>query len=485
MGERLRISRRTFFLGGLSSLVLSQLEGSNSKINPFQSLSSAVSSEIPKREIEEIWPELADLNTEIQPTPILKNSVLQVQRNSGISYLSEEEEEKKMRKDFYAANKEKSLSQENALIKPLIVEAEKRRAKRIGEAQWSKDKDYLRRIDWELNSHYVNVVVFSCGETYEPPTAEAPGIIIATPTIFSISRKTGKIASVTISHDLRVPEMEKIKGVMGKRNSAQKLDSVVLDPKFGSFEMSRLVLENATGLSVDFQVVVKDVAVQKFIDSVFGEVNLDVPFNATLGEYYLYGKLYGARKFRKEKIRLNGTEAVGFIKGIPKIEPGGKYYGWDLENSQRQFLIIEALRDALFQKLSSPDRNVYRAKLIAYMLDETMVNKDIKYDFDLMTLGLGLLDEMIKGAEVAMPAISRSAYIVDPSCAKEPTPIHWVDPNHLTRTGEAEVANDYKNGVFPHLGFEVPFSGNPYGDLIDNYYRSIRVWVRNLLLNQL
>jgi hypothetical protein len=499
--ERKEISRRVFVVGG-SLWASLQLEASSIAINPFQLLTSAISSEMPK--IEEILPEIADLSTEMTPTPIPSpspspsstpipsptasptpdNPIIELQKTPETFPVPEKNEEQSRQKESHST-KEPILLKENALIKPVVVEAEKRRAQRIHEAQINKDKDYLRRVDWELNSHYVNVVVFSCGEIYEPPIATTPGIMIATPTIFSINRKTGKIASVTISHDLRVPEMEKIKGIFGKKNSAQKLDSVVMDSKFGGFEMSRLVLENATGLSADFQVIVKDIAIQKLIDFVFDGLDLKIPFSATLAEYYLYGKLHQPRKFHQGQVRLNGTEAVGFIKAIPKTEQEGSYYGWELENSQRQFLVIEALRETLFQKLSLSNRNFYRAKLAAYLLDETMINRDIKFDFDAMTLGLGLLDEIIKGSELVMPTIGRSAYVVDPSCAKEPTPIHWVDPNHLTRSGEEQVAEDYRNGIFPNLGFEVPYGGNPHGDLIDNYYRNIRVWVRNLLINQL
>lgn len=129
MGGKERISpgiaRRTFVFGSLLWF-LNQLEASNPMTKAIQFLTSAVSSEIPKT--EEIFPE-TDLSIELPENPtIVPTSILnQIPDNLTNELFSEEEEQKTGQKEIRLTRKELLLTQENSLIKPLIVEAEKRR----------------------------------------------------------------------------------------------------------------------------------------------------------------------------------------------------------------------------------------------------------------------------------------------------------------------------------------------------------------------
>lgn len=398
------------------------------------------------------------------------------------------------------------------ILQPFIQEAEKRRSERK-----LKDKEYTRRVDEELNSGRINFLIFSSGETHEPPLEWG---IIASPTSISIDYINKKVDIISLTHDIRAPEVEKVLGTLNKdrriKDSAQRLDSVLLNEeavkRMGKWELPRWVFEDATGLSIDFQIHSNDVAIQKFVDNILGGITLDLPIDMPLGPYYfsegkyqipILRKKYDqqGRIFPKGEVRLNGRELVGFIKAIPLYQPKiDKEYSPIMEHNFRKALFFDTLLASLKEKFASgKERGQLAVSLAAYILEQILV-QDVVYDFDAVSFivsNLGRAQEILEkfnrrgtNIDLGFPEIRHSLYIVDKCCSadldKENMPVHWADS--IDRPQEEEIKKDWGAGVFDKtvggqkLAYEVPFGGNPYGDLISEYWQTVRAWVRRRLL---
>jgi hypothetical protein len=97
------------------------------------------------------------------------------------------------------------------LMQPLIDEAQRRRAAREKE----DPQGYARRIDKQLNQNRINFLVYGYGTTYEPPFPPGYKGSIA---VYSLDLRTLQIASVTLNHDIRAPEVERYMLAEGKKH---------------------------------------------------------------------------------------------------------------------------------------------------------------------------------------------------------------------------------------------------------------------------
>jgi len=78
-----------------------------------------------------------------------------------------------------------------------------------------------------------------------------------------------------------------------------------------------------------------------------------------------------------------------------------------------------------------------------------------------------------------MPQIRRTSYICDPTCGDGG--IRWVDGD----TGNPNTQRDMQKGVYaPGAGMEIPFDANADGDLVSEYWTSVRGVVKNILLGK-
>lgn len=372
------------------------------------------------------------------------------------------------------------------LLQPFIKESLKRRAEAA-----NKEPEFYKRVDKELNEGRVNFLLFGYGETHEPPLVERA--IIASPTIVSVDYRNKKIDIVSLTHDIRDPLVEEVLGIKGKPKSVQRLDQSLLNKeavqKVGKFRLPQLSLENATGFSIDFQVHMSDNAIQRLVDDVIGGVTIDVPINETLGAYYYKGIKYddGGRVFKKGKVTLNGREVVGFIKAIAALGPKDKEYSPLMEHNVRKALVFEALKTDLITQL---DSLAFKAKLAAFISTENFVTKEVALDFSSMEFVVSNLSVAVSSLErlkqgdnknLGVFPIRRELYAVDACCSSDPTnmPVHWATATIID--GEQRMREDIKNGVIPEgLGLEVPYGGDPYGDLVD-YWRAVRLWVKKKL----
>jgi hypothetical protein len=351
-------------------------------------------------------------------------------------------------------------------MRPLVQEAKKRREERA-----RHDPTYAHRIHRELNEGRVNVMLFIWGDTHEPPAAEKA--IIGTHTIVSYDHVRGELALISLTHDIRTPEVER-RTHPGRKGPATKIDQAYL---IGGFDLNRTALENATGLSMDFQIAFREEIIQRLVDQVLGAIEVDIPRSFEVIPFYLDGTKYERGRFEKGRQALDGKRVIQFIKTLPADT--GKYYGKDLENNARKSLVIDALMATIRRRAEDKD---FWLRLSGFVARESLSGA-IAYDFapvPLIVNNIGAILPHLKelgSKEGAIPTLGRSLYVVDPCCGDGG--VRWADgdPNAITK-------RDLAAGVYPDAGkgTQIPFNANPYGDLVQEYWPSVRRLVARWLL---
>lgn len=357
-----------------------------------------------------------------------------------------------------------------SLIKPFVAEASRRRAERA-----KSDPEYSKRVLKELNESRLNFLLYGYGETHEPPATERA--IIGSITIVSLNIKTFQADVISLTHDIRAPSIEAEAPDVRGKVYAQKIDQAY---PVGGFRLMRRVLENATGLSIDFQIAFKDIAIQRLIDSVFEGVTIDVPEAFDVNPFYLEGKKYPAAHFSKGKQTLDGRQVIQFIKTVP-VASG--YYGKSLEHNVRKHLIFRAmLRE--FSKETDDVR--FWLKASGFAANEVL-NGSIAFDFDFTALGLDNMGDIISrlrrvageqpAADPFIPEIDKTIYVADP--ANGDGGVQWVGANAAVNPITQRDLRDEKY-ITPDM--TIPLDANPYGDLITGYWTSVRTLVRKTVL---
>lgn len=358
----------------------------------------------------------------------------------------------------------------DALLTPFVDEARKRRAELA-----KRDPAYFERVDRELNEGRINFLLFGYGETHEPPLTEKA--LIGSHTIISYDLRTHRADLISFTHDIRAPEIEHTLAERGVNSPPVRIDQAY---SVGGFKLMRHVIENATGLSIDFQVTFRDTVMQGLVDQVFEGVNVNVPMTFDVYPFYLDGQKYAGGRFVQGKQKLTGRQVIQFIKTVPVSEPE---YSKVVEHNARKSLVFDAMLDALAQKHS--DRGFW-FKASAFVAGE-LFGGNIVYDFDPLPLlinNLGTTTSIFQRATASdetasmrLPKIHRSKYIVD--SAHGDGGVQWLTAN----AAENPITQrDIGNGVYPSLDLAVPVNANPYGDLVTEYWTSVRNLVKYSLL---
>jgi hypothetical protein len=363
------------------------------------------------------------------------------------------------------------------LIKPLEQEALRRRSERA-----SKDPEWGKRVDLKLNKGRVNVLLFGYGypENYSPNTsAFTPE---GSPTILSLDLQGRRVDVVSLTHDIRAPEIERASAQPPQEVRAIKIDQAYA---IGKFELMRRTVEDATGLSVDFQVAFDETVIRDLVDQVFGGVEVEVPRGFEGIPVYIDGIGYPAR-FAKGQQWLTGTQVLVFIKAVPVV-PAGKYYGKDLEHNVRKGIVFEALLQTLKERSADPG---FWGRLVWFITAEEarFWDRRMDYDFDPIALAvdnirhlLPHLGEITEAREIGFPEIRKRIYVQDP--ANGDGGVGWVS---WQARRYPQVKKDVELGVYPPRGegFAAPVGGNPYGEnLVTDYWPSVRILVKQALIS--
>jgi hypothetical protein len=360
----------------------------------------------------------------------------------------------------------------DALMMPLASEAQRRRAEMA-----RSDPEYPKRIDGALNEGRVNFLLFGYGETHEPPFTE--NALIGSHTIISYDRRTRRADIISFTHDIRAPEIERELYKRGDKPTAMRIDRAYV---VGGFRLQRKMIENATGLAMDYQIVFRDAAMQRLIDNVFDGIQVTAPMAFDVHPFYLDGVKYLSGHFPQGPQKLNGRQAIQFIKTVPVAEGT---YDKLLEHNSRKSLVFDALLNALNEKY---DERAFWLKGAAFVAGE-LLGGAVVCDFDPIALVVNNIGSATSGlqqsfgadksAAARFPGINRSLYIVDP--AHGDGGVQWVNANAATNP---ITQKDIDAGMYPTLAMEVPINANPYGDLVSGYWQSVRGLVRETLLDR-
>ena len=352
----------------------------------------------------------------------------------------------------------------NTLINPFANEAYRRRGERA-----RLDPEYARRVDQKLNQGRINFLLFGYGETHEPPAAV--DVIIGSLTILSYDLRTGRADIVSLTHDTRAPEIERFLAQRGPPSSPMKIDQAY---SVGGFDLMRRTVEDATGLSIDFQIAFKDSLLLNLVDGVFGGIEIDNPADFKVQPFYLDGKLFDEGRFGKGRQQLNGTQTLQYIKALTaRHDPS-------LERNVRKVIVFRALLDGTDQRCHDRD---FWLRISSFVVGQSS-SKTIQYDFDPLGLLVRNLGDVMSsagkfakggGCDLGASRIGKTLYVVDPTVGDGG--VQWVSMEVLTNP---IAKRDLASGVYPEVGvgMELPINSNPYGDLITGYWQSVRRLVK-------
>ncbi len=355
----------------------------------------------------------------------------------------------------------------DVLTLPFVNEANRRRAERA-----KNDPEFIKRVETGLNANRVNFLLYGYGETHEPPNIEKA--IIGSHTIISYDTKNRSVVIISLTHDIRAPEIERELKKKGLKSGAVRIDQVY---SVGGFKLMQQVLENATGLAIDFQVSFRETVMQDFIDSMFEGVIVDVPAAFNVHPFYLDGVKYEKGSFAQGRQKLSGRQVIQFIKTVPIAEG---YYGRDLGHNVRKHLVFTALFQAVEKNYKE---TWFWAKGSTFVARQT-IGGGIAYDFDPIALivtnigqTIGNLSKLVnKDGASPMPRIQKSIYIVDPAHGEGG--VQWITANAAVNP---ITKKDIDSGVYNAMDIEVPINANPYGDLVIEYWPSVRQVVREAI----
>jgi hypothetical protein len=357
-------------------------------------------------------------------------------------------------------------SQFERVLRPLLREARNQR-----HSDALADPAYWTRLDPKLNSTRLNFLLFGYGETHEPPLTERA--FIGSLTIFSYDYATRQIDLISLTHDIRAPEIERYV----HDQTHQPVGPMKIDRAYstGGFNLMRRTVENATGLAIDYQLAFKESAIAGVADNIFGGVDVDVPVAFKVNGFYLDGQKYPAGEFKSGVQHLNGVQVIQFIKTVPVEEQ----YDRALEHNARKHLVFRSLMAAMSQN----SRDVAFIGRAALFFAGQVAGESIACDFDLRGLivdSLRTLTADVTRSEASIkdvPGVFRTVYVVDP--ASGDGGVQWVQAN---ARDNAITRRDLADHRYNEMAMEVPYHGDPYAENL-----AARYWtdVRNLIAKRL
>jgi anionic cell wall polymer biosynthesis LytR-Cps2A-Psr (LCP) family protein len=360
----------------------------------------------------------------------------------------------------------------DVFIQPLAQESVHRRA------QWiATDPNYAHRIDESLNAHRLNVALLGYGEEHDQ-TYDDTGVSI---TVLSLDLDTWDLASISLSRDIRAPELEDQSAhepprwPMTLRGTYKAL----------GFAGVRTILEDATGLVIDFQVLMKDVLLKDYLETVSGPVDIVVPKAFSTNRYRLGGVEHAVDDISAGRQTLSTDEAMTFVLG-ESLDPQGKAD----ERSYRKELLLKTLSCQARERLRARDVG-FTLGLARFALDE-LNREDLQSDFDLglLTGSLGNMSQALLTSrgqvETSFPQLGNSRELVvhDESFGDGGVRrVHHMastPDDHGQRDDDSVKTEIAMGSLAPYM--LVPISGNPYAaDVVTDYWQSVRALIASTL----
>ncbi|MBI2021942.1 LCP family protein [Candidatus Daviesbacteria bacterium] len=365
---------------------------------------------------------------------------------------------------------EKPINFMNEALKPFINEAMRKR-----EIRKASDPEYAKRVDLQLNEGRINFVLAGYGVTLEEPF---PPTRIGSQTILSYNMKTQSFDVISLTHDIRAPEIERNDQKKGQVSKPTKIDQAY---NSGKFPLMREVIEDATGLCVDFQVKLDDPAIKDLVDNVLGGLEIDLPFDLKTRDFFINNERQDKSKFppfKKGPQTLSGTDTIRFLKAMAD-EP----YDPSKERNVRKHLVFNALIGRVVKDISNP-LFLTRA-LMFYKRAEDNGTLDIEADFgELVKNNLGNLlnlagQKLFRKTEGATSLkTGKTLYIVDPGSGGGG--VNWVG---AAKEDNQNIREEFEANVYEKdTSLAIPQGGNPKSqDLVAEYWGSLRRYIKQQL----
>ena len=358
-------------------------------------------------------------------------------------------------------------------VGPLLDAAYARRARLAAE-----DPGYRRRVDEALNARRLNVALLGYAEEHGQ-TYEGAGITVS---ILSLDVDTWDLASISLSRDTRVPELE-------DPAAAFPRGPVLLRDAYTErgFDGVRTVLEDATGLAIDFQVLMQDVFLRNYLRDVSGPVELVLPKSYRTTGYRLDGVEHGPGFIPGGRQLLSPGVAMAFVLA-EEAQPRGMAD----ERGYRRNLLLKALSCQLRQRLAATDAG-FTLRLFYFSTGEFRSGSVVS-DFDLRLLvgGLARMTQTLAGArgdvDATFPEVgaARQVIVNDEMFGGggvrrvhriADTPVTSGVPDHPL------VRQEIRLGSLPEHVL-IAIGGDPYADdAVTGYWFSVRGLVRTALSN--
>lgn len=360
-------------------------------------------------------------------------------------------------------------------IKPFIDEAFKKRS-----ARERSDPEYAKRVDKELNSNRVNLVVFGYSEEHEESYEDFGGA----PTILSYDLQTNQIGVIHLSRDIRVPEIAR--DFPNTPITNQRVRSIF---KLGNFPFMGKVCEEITGLAADFQIVVKDTVIKDALDELGeGELNMNVAKDHDTGSFRLNKVAYAPAPIHAGLQTMKTMDLMRYILAEDK-NPGGK----EDERSYRKNEVLEALSKKIKDRIKTDP--LFIVKIFTF-LKGRVDSSEMKVDFDLNLFSRGgqalaglfkALGAKFSGTETEtnVPEINRRREHIfhDPSFGDGGVNrVHNIkDVPSIQRKYSPSTVEEVNKNMLPDWML-IPEGGNPYAqDLVREYWQSTRMLVKQKL----
>jgi hypothetical protein len=359
-------------------------------------------------------------------------------------------------------------------LQPLVEDATRRRATLA-----KQDPQYADRVDQTLNQRRINVALLGYGEEHDQDYADM-GVSV---TVLSINLDTWDIASISLSRDIRAPELED----QSVRSPPRWPVTLRAAFRMRGFAGVRNILEDATGLSIDYQVLMKDVFLRNYLNDVSGPVELIVPQDFYTNVYRLDGVEHEQSFIPAGRQTLSQDMAMTFVLG-ESIDPHGRAD----ERSYRKDLLLKTLSCQVRQKFSGRDVG-FALNLLRFSVGE-LKNQDLTtdFDFDLIARGLANLAQAFIGSRgdtnATFPQLSgaRELVIHDASFGDGGVRrVHNIasSPDDNGVPDNPLVKQEIEMGSLGRYML-IPIGGNPYAtDLLNEYWPSVRSLVRTTLVS--
>jgi hypothetical protein len=335
----------------------------------------------------------------------------------------------------------------------------------------AQDPEYWHRVDADLNARRLNVALLGYGEEHDQTYSDM-GV---SATILTLNLDTWDVSAISLSRDIRVPELED--------QSAQTPPRWPLTLRAAyrarGFDGIRPILEDATGLAIDFQIVMKDVFLKNYLNDVSGPVELIVPKDLHTNVYRLDGQDHGEDFLSAGRQTLSPDQAMTFVLG-ETLDPEGKLD----ERSYRKDLLMKTLACEIRQRFSA--RNAGFALTLARFLLGELKDQDLVTDFDfqLMSGGLAHLAQAFVASfgdvDASFPQLGSARELVIHDAAFGDGGVRRV---HYMATQPEDADNSLVKyeiqigSLAPYM--LIPVGGNPYAsDLVKDYWGSVRQLVR-------